>query len=357
MKEQRVTNDLIKIGIFFGGPSREREISFAGGRTVYDNLNKSLFQPVPVFVDSYRNFILLDWAYVYKGTIRDFYPPVEALPPSPHAFQVYLESLGELSDAELDALIARVGRRVEMSELPQLMDLAFLALHGEYGEDGQLQGLLESLKIPYTGSGLRACSIGIDKAFQKTINSLETLQETAPYRDEHYLRNEYLLQLEKYTFQEGKKRTTEMNLQEVSDALDTTFLADKLRQSCLMLFHQAVYKADYRIGMLEEVLQYLERNQMLDSPAISVYYYIYKSITEKEAQPFFVRLRSEIELKGHLFPHHEIRDIYLMTINYCIRKMNTGEASYVREAFELYRTGIEEGILIESGIISRSSSR
>ncbi|MCB0547533.1 MAG: hypothetical protein KDD19_08080, partial [Phaeodactylibacter sp.] len=193
----------------------------------------------------------------------------------------------------------------------------------------------------------------LDKAFQKTINSLETLQETAPYRDEHYLRNEYLLQLEKYTFQEGKKRTTEMNLQEVSDALDTTFLADKLRQSCLMLFHQAVYKADYRIGMLEEVLQYLERNQMLDSPAISVYYYIYKSITEKEAQPFFVRLRSEIELKGHLFPHHEIRDIYLMTINYCIRKMNTGEASYVREAFELYRTGIEEGILIESGIISR----
>ena len=169
MKEQRVTNDLIKIGIFFGGPSREREISFAGGRTVYDNLNKSLFQPVPVFVDSYRNFILLDWAYVYKGTIRDFYPPVEALPPSPHAFQVYLESLGELSDAELDALIARVGRRAEMSELPQLMDLAFLALHGEYGEDGQLQGLLESLKIPYTGSGLRACSIGIDKAFQKKL--------------------------------------------------------------------------------------------------------------------------------------------------------------------------------------------
>ena len=40
---------------------KEREISFAGGRTVYDNLNKSLFEAVPVFVDSFGNFVLLNW--------------------------------------------------------------------------------------------------------------------------------------------------------------------------------------------------------------------------------------------------------------------------------------------------------
>ncbi|HIF15606.1 MAG TPA: hypothetical protein EYQ86_09985, partial [Bacteroidetes bacterium] len=61
----------MRIGIFFGGPSREREISFAGGRTIYDNLNKELFEAVPIFVDSNRQFILLDWEFVYKGTIRD----------------------------------------------------------------------------------------------------------------------------------------------------------------------------------------------------------------------------------------------------------------------------------------------
>jgi len=42
---------------YFGGNSREREISFAGGRTVYDNLNKSLFEAVPLFVDSFGNFL------------------------------------------------------------------------------------------------------------------------------------------------------------------------------------------------------------------------------------------------------------------------------------------------------------
>jgi UDP-N-acetylmuramate--alanine ligase len=162
---------MLKTGIFFGGPSREREIAFAGGRTVYDNLNKSVFEPVPVFVDSLKNFILLDWSYLYKGTIRDFYPPVSHTPPSPHGFQVYVESLRGLSTEELDALMREVGRPVKASELPDLMDVAFLALHGEFGEDGQIQGLLESLSIPYTGSGIRPSAIGMDKAFQKKMMS------------------------------------------------------------------------------------------------------------------------------------------------------------------------------------------
>jgi UDP-N-acetylmuramate--alanine ligase len=69
-----------RIGIIFGGQSKEREISFAGGRTVYDNLNKSLFDAIPVFVDSFGNLVELNWEFIYKGTIRDFYPPVEFLP-------------------------------------------------------------------------------------------------------------------------------------------------------------------------------------------------------------------------------------------------------------------------------------
>lgn len=159
----------IKVGIFFGGPSREREISFAGGRTVYDNLNKSVFEALPIFVDSHRNLILLDWQYIYKGTIRDFYPPVAAVPSSPHHWQIYLESLGELSDEQLDNIVHQVGRRVNPEELPQLINVAFLALHGEYGEDGQLQKELADLRIPYTGSGVRACQIGMDKAWQKEL--------------------------------------------------------------------------------------------------------------------------------------------------------------------------------------------
>jgi UDP-N-acetylmuramate--alanine ligase len=159
----------MKVGIFFGGQSREREISFAGGRTVYDNLNKNLFEAVPVFVDSIGNFILLDWQYVYKGTIRDFYPPVQALPESPNGFQIYIESLGNLSPEKQDVVINSVGRKIQPEEFSNLFDFAFLALHGPYGEDGNIQGLLEWYNIPYSGSGILPSAIGINKIVQKSL--------------------------------------------------------------------------------------------------------------------------------------------------------------------------------------------
>ena len=159
----------IKVGIFFGGPSREREISFAGGRTVYDNLDKELFEPVPIFVDSFRKWYLLDWQYLYRGTIRDFFPPIDLAPESDFGFQVYQESLGPLDELSLEAMGRKVGRRIRRHELPELIQVAFLALHGEYGEDGQLQRELEYAGIPYTGSGVRACEIGMDKAVQKDL--------------------------------------------------------------------------------------------------------------------------------------------------------------------------------------------
>ena len=118
----------MKIGILFGGFSKEREISFAGGRTVYDNLNKSLFEAVPVFVDSFGNFVLLDWELVYKGSIRDFYPPVEKLPASQNGFQVYAESLGDLSSEKQEELIRTIGKIIPPSELSSLIDFAFLCL-------------------------------------------------------------------------------------------------------------------------------------------------------------------------------------------------------------------------------------
>jgi D-alanine-D-alanine ligase len=157
-----------RIGIIFGGQSKEREISFAGGRTVYDNLNKALFEAIPIFVDSFGNFIELNWEFIYKGTIRDFYPPIEFLPADSH-FQLYAENLGELNPDQQNALVEKIGKRIQGNELKQKIDFAFLCLHGPYGEDGRIQGLFEFNQIPYSGSGILASAIGIDKAIQKEL--------------------------------------------------------------------------------------------------------------------------------------------------------------------------------------------
>jgi len=157
----------MRIGIFFGGQSREREISFAGGRTVYDNLNKQLFEPIPIFVDSLGHFIHIDWQYIYKGTIRDFFPPAEFYPLEEKKFQIYIESLQNLDNEQINTLILKVGKRVEPYQFPELFDMAFLALHGPFGEDGNIQGLLEWYNIAYTGCGILPSAIGVNKLAQK----------------------------------------------------------------------------------------------------------------------------------------------------------------------------------------------
>jgi len=159
----------IKVGIIFGGRSKEREISFAGGRTVYDNLSKSLFEPVPIFVDSFNNLVLLDWQYIYKGSIRDFYPAPELVPPGKGEFQVYAESLAEGNPELQEQLIASIGKKISVENLSKMIDFAFLCLHGPYGEDGRIQGLLEHFQIPYSGSGILPSAIGINKLVQKKL--------------------------------------------------------------------------------------------------------------------------------------------------------------------------------------------
>ncbi len=193
----------------------------------------------------------------------------------------------------------------------------------------------------------------LDKPFQKNIRETQKLQTQQEYRNGQYLRNEYFIQQEEYYYLSGVKRL-ELNLQEMSDALDVTYIADKLRQSCLMLAHQAVYKKQaYRIGMLDHVLEAVKGGEFLEHPAIAIYYYSYMAQTEKEDESHFLNLKQEITQHGHLFPKSEIRDIYLLAINYCVGRSNAGMPHYLRELFELYRLGLETQVLMNEGILSR----
>lgn len=100
-----------KVGVLFGGRSAEREISLISGNGVLQALKS-------------------------RG--------IDA-----HPFDPGTQSLGELA--------------------AQGFDRVFIALHGRYGEDGSLQGALEQLGIPYTGSGVMASSVGMDKITTKKI--------------------------------------------------------------------------------------------------------------------------------------------------------------------------------------------
>ncbi len=158
----------MKIGIFFGGPAREREISFAGGKTAMENIDKSLFEPIPVFVDGCGNFILLNPELVYAPSIRDFYPPQSYQ----GDYRIYSESLGQMSDDELLTMISTVGTKISPDKFSEHFKFAFIAMHGPACEDGSIQGLLEWYGIPYSGPSLLGSSIGIDKIAQNDLIKL-----------------------------------------------------------------------------------------------------------------------------------------------------------------------------------------
>ncbi len=163
----------IKVGILFGGPSREREISFLGGKTAFENMDKRFFEPIPLFVDSLGNIIKINVELMYEKDIRSFYPSRN----QNRSYDIYIESLGELTDNQLYKLIYKVGTQIKLEDLKKHIDFAFTIMHGPYAEDGNIQGVLEWLNIPYMGPGILGSGIGIDKPFQNHLMALATGQE------------------------------------------------------------------------------------------------------------------------------------------------------------------------------------
>ncbi|WAM30411.1 D-alanine--D-alanine ligase [Myxococcus sp. NMCA1] len=76
---------------------------------------------------------------------------------------------GALRGLGYDVVEIDVGRDLPARLAAEKVDVAWLAVHGRYGEDGCLQGLLESLFIPYTGSGVLASALGMDKVYAKQV--------------------------------------------------------------------------------------------------------------------------------------------------------------------------------------------
>lgn len=197
----------------------------------------------------------------------------------------------------------------------------------------------------------------LSKSFQRAVDQARSLQEKIPFRNRQFLQNEYYIEYERYAYLSGLRRTVPLNLQELGDALDASYLANKLRLACLMLAHQTVYKADYDMGLLQEVLNLVEEKHYTEVPAIAIYYYSYKAIQDTGTEGHFEQLKKQIFDHGDLFPETEIRDIYLLSINYCIGRMNAGVTSFVREAFDLYKNGLEKKILIQNELVSRWTFR
>ncbi len=210
-------------------------------------------------------------------------------------------------------------------------------------------------KIPLL-SDLHLISIYQDKKLRKpldyTLRRASDRLEKLP-RDGQYYHYLYQLEWERYAVAQVQHgRTQENNLVAVSRAFDIYTTANKLRLACLMESHRTVFQVDYDDSFLPDLLRFLSTSDLLEVPIVALYYHCYQSLTAGNEDSFRA-FRRELERQGKALPEDESRTFTLLAINYCIRRLNMGELRYVREAFDLYRIGLDTRALLEAGHLSR----
>jgi D-alanine-D-alanine ligase len=158
----------LRVGVIYGGRSGEHEISLASAAAVFQNLDPERYEPIPIRIEKDGR-----WALARR-------PPALV-----SAGDVIRANKTELTDQAREAhLVAHPGgdtlmtidRRDDGAAVAGLaLDVVFPVLHGPYGEDGTVQGLLELANVPYVGAGVLASSVGMDKAAMKLVFAAKKL--------------------------------------------------------------------------------------------------------------------------------------------------------------------------------------
>lgn len=189
------------------------------------------------------------------------------------------------------------------------------------------------------------------KSFQKALRRARRLQEKAE-RAELFYHSSFAIEREEYLFRAGRKRDAPSQLPRLNAALDEAFLISRLKQSCLLSAHQAVFREEEEgSGLLTLLMGFLERSDQLANPLLAAYYYYLKAV-EAPAEVAYYQALKELILPASL-PPEERRPLFLLAINYGIRQFNDGQETYLQELFELYRSGLAEGLLLPEGRLSR----
>jgi len=159
----------LRVGVIYGGRSGEHEVSVASAASIIKHLDRSRYEPVPIRIEKDGRWTLPDRAptaisaaEVIEGARVAAAKPIgdgrEALMPA------------HPGGDTLITIDRSAGSDVSTAAVSGLaLDVVFPVLHGPYGEDGTVQGLLELANVPYVGCGVLGSAVGMDKAVMKLL--------------------------------------------------------------------------------------------------------------------------------------------------------------------------------------------
>lgn len=148
----------LRIGLIFGGRSGEHEVSIRSARSVIEAIDRSKYEVVPIAITKEGNWLGA------AASVKLFPAETQRLlaDEKQGRADTNVTILGDPSRCGLVSLGSRTSE-------PERLDVVFPVLHGTFGEDGTLQGLLEMAAIPFVGCGTLASACGMDKVTMKVL--------------------------------------------------------------------------------------------------------------------------------------------------------------------------------------------
>jgi D-alanine-D-alanine ligase len=171
----------LRVGILYGGRSSEHEVSLASAAAVFANIDRTRYEPIAIRIEKDGHWVLADRPPT-AASAADVIDQLKSetarlrggrevfLPPRP----------GDATLVLVDRRSARGDEAEATASLTGLgLDVIFPVLHGPYGEDGTIQGLLELANVAYVGCGVLASAVGMDKAVMKVLFEAKGLRVSA----------------------------------------------------------------------------------------------------------------------------------------------------------------------------------
>lgn len=170
----------LRVGVIYGGRSGEHEVSLASAAAVFSHLDRAKYDPVPIRIDKEGRWTIADRPpqamsaaeVIEHARVEASHARLDPARANRSQREVHLVARpSEETILNIDRLKSRDGDDDDRHALVTGvgLDVIFPVLHGPYGEDGTVQGLLELANIPYVGCGVLASAVGMDKAMMKVV--------------------------------------------------------------------------------------------------------------------------------------------------------------------------------------------
>lgn len=178
--------------------------------------------------------------------------------------------------------------------------------------------------------------------------SVEAVSDN-PHRDIQYYYNMFVLETDRYDDISSKRNVAvKTNLQSIIQNLDSFYIINKLKFSAEIINHANVWAGEFETILLDEIIAYLDKHTDSKVPAVDIYYKILLTLKEPDVESHYFDLKKLLSENVGLFPRAEVNDMYIFARNYCAKKINAGNLQYLNEIFDLYKTLLETGIILQN---------